>query len=66
MIGAGRPQLLLIANLGYTLTFGAHDPTILTRSLIATRLPLLLAHLPAFYPPQRPQRLREARSPPPC
>ncbi len=40
----------MIANLGYTLTLGVHDPTILGRSLIADiALPvLLLAHLPAF------------------
>ena len=43
--------LLMIANLGYTLTFGAHDHVILTRSLIADiALPvLLLAHIPAFF-----------------
>ncbi len=43
--------LLMIANLGYTLTFGVHDPTILTRSLIADiALPvLLLTHIPAFF-----------------
>lgn len=43
--------LPMIANLGYTATFGAHDHTILTRSLIATLgLPiLLLAHIPAFF-----------------
>lgn len=43
--------LLLIADLGYTLTFGVHDPTIFTRSLIAViALPvLLLAHIPAFF-----------------
>ena len=48
--------ILMIANLGYTLTFGAHDSTILTRSLIATiGLPLLLlAHIPAFFPTRRP------------
>jgi len=47
--------ILMIANLGYTLTFGAHDSTILTRSLIATiGLPLLLlAHIPAFFPTRR-------------
>ncbi len=41
----------MIANLGYTLTFGVHDPTILTRSLIADiALPvLLLTHIPAFF-----------------
>ncbi|MBA3906146.1 MAG: hypothetical protein H0X35_05585 [Pseudonocardiales bacterium] len=44
--------LPMIANLGYTFTFGIHDPTILYRSLIADiALPvLLLAHLPAFFP----------------
>jgi hypothetical protein len=43
--------LLMIANLGYTLTFGAHDHAILTRSLIGDiALPvLLLAHVPAFF-----------------
>ncbi len=42
----------MIANLGYTLTFGLHDPTILYRSLIVDiALPvLLLAHIPAFFP----------------
>lgn len=46
--------LLLIADVGYTVTFGAHDPTIFTRSLIADlALPLLLlAHLPAFFSAQ--------------
>jgi hypothetical protein len=41
---------VLIAYLGYTLTFGAHDSTILTRSLIAViALPiLLLAQMPAL------------------
>lgn len=39
-----------IANLGYTLTFGTHDPAILLRALtIDIALPaLLLAHAPAF------------------
>ncbi|WP_426507309.1 hypothetical protein ACPPVO_54070 [Dactylosporangium sp. McL0621] len=39
-----------IANAGYTLSFGAHDTTILYRSLIALiGLPLLLlVHIPAF------------------
>ncbi len=57
--------LLLIANLGYTVTFGAHDPMIFTRSLIATLgLPvLLLAHLPAFYPRRRPHRHLAAPDP---
>lgn len=43
--------LPMIANLGYTFTFGAHDPTILARSLVATiGLPvILLAHIPAFF-----------------
>lgn len=43
--------LPMIANLGYTLTFGAHDATILARSLVATvGLPvILLAHIPAFF-----------------
>ena len=48
--------LPVIANLGYTFTFGVHDSAILTRSLIADiALPvLLLAHIPAFfYPPRR-------------
>ncbi|MGH3122526.1 MAG: hypothetical protein ACRDND_16070 [Streptosporangiaceae bacterium] len=45
--------LPVISNLGYTLTFGAHDQAILTRSLIADiALPiLLLAHIPAFFRP---------------
>jgi hypothetical protein len=40
-----------IANLGYALTFGAHDAAIGYRSLIAlVALPLLLlAHVPAFF-----------------
>ncbi len=47
--------LPMIANLGYTLTFGAHDHTILTRSLVADiALPvLLIAHIPAFFGPKR-------------
>lgn len=42
---------LLIAYLGYTLTYGAHDSTILPRSLIgAIGLPvLLIASAPAFF-----------------
>ena len=51
--------LPMIANLGYTLTFGAHDHTILARSLIADiALPvLLLAHIPAFFSrPHEPER----------
>ena len=38
---------------GSTLTFGAHDQAILTRSLVADiALPaLLLAHIPAFFRP---------------
>lgn len=41
----------LIANLGYTFSFGVHDHSILVRSLIADiALPvLLLAHIPAFF-----------------
>ena len=41
----------VIANLGYTVTFGAHDHAILARSLVADiALPvLLLAHIPAFF-----------------
>jgi len=48
----------MIANLGYTLTFGVHDHTILARSLIADiALPvLLIAHIPAFFGPNRVQR----------
>jgi hypothetical protein len=39
-----------IANLGYALTFGSHDPTVLYRSLIALiGLPVLLLHIPAFF-----------------
>lgn len=47
--------LPMIANLGYTFTFGIHDHAILTRSLIADiALPvLLLAHIPAFFPRPR-------------
>lgn len=43
--------LPVIANLGYTFTFGVHDQAILTRSLVADiALPvLLLAHIPAFF-----------------
>jgi hypothetical protein len=43
--------VLLIADLGYTTTFGIHDPAVFTRSLIADiALPvLLLAHIPAFF-----------------
>jgi hypothetical protein len=43
--------ILMIANLGYTFTFGIHDSTVLGRSLIADiALPvLLLAHIPAFF-----------------
>ena len=50
--------LPMTANLGYTLTFGAHDHTILARSLIADiALPvLLIAHIPAFFGPNRVQR----------
>lgn len=48
--------LPMIASLGYSFTFGAHDHAILTRSLIADiALPvLLLAHIPAFFRPRRP------------
>jgi hypothetical protein len=50
--------LPMIANLGYTFTFGVHDHTILARSLIADiSLPvLLIAHIPAFFGPNRAQR----------
>lgn len=56
--------LLMIANLGYTLTFGAHDHAILVRSLIADiALPvLLLAHIPAFF--TRPRGPQPAAGPP--
>jgi hypothetical protein len=42
---------LTIANVGYTLTFGTHDTTILYRSLVSLiGLPvLLLVHIPAFF-----------------
>ncbi|MGH2516271.1 MAG: hypothetical protein ACRDHP_11505 [Ktedonobacterales bacterium] len=42
---------VLLADVTYTLTFGAHDPTILTRSLVALiALPvLLLVQAPAFF-----------------
>ena len=48
----------MIANLGYTFTFGAHDHTILARSRIAgVALPvLLIAHGPAFFGPNRAPR----------
>lgn len=41
----------MLANLTYSLTFGRHDPTLLTRSLIADiGLPLLLLiQIPAFF-----------------
>ena len=43
--------LALIADLGYTFTFGVHDHAILTRAVIVDiALPvLLLAHLPVFF-----------------
>lgn len=46
-----------IANVGYALTFGAHDSTIGYRSLIALiALPLLLlAHVPAFFGRRSPE-----------
>ncbi len=45
----------MIANLGYTLTFGVHDHAVLARALIADiALPvLLIAHVPAFFGPNR-------------
>jgi hypothetical protein len=50
--------LPMIANLGYTFTFGVHDHTILARSLIAdVALPvLLIAHIPAFFGRNRAER----------
>lgn len=50
--------LPMIANLGYSFTFGVHDHTILTRSLIADiALPvLLIVHIPAFFRPNRAER----------
>jgi hypothetical protein len=47
--------LPVIANIGYTSTFGVHDQAILTRSLVAdVALPvLLLAHIPAFFSASR-------------
>lgn len=56
--------LPMIANLGYTFTFGVHDHTILARSLIADiALPvLLIAHIPAFFGPDRAAR-HQGRSP---
>jgi len=41
----------MIADLGYTFTFGAHDHVILARSLAvdAALAVLLLAHVPAFF-----------------
>lgn len=43
--------ILMTANLGYTFTFGIHDPSILSRSLIAdvALVILLLAHIPTFF-----------------
>ncbi len=43
--------VVLVADLGYTLTFGRHDPTVFSRALIADiALPmLLLAQLPAWF-----------------
>ncbi|MGI5133866.1 MULTISPECIES: hypothetical protein [unclassified Streptomyces] len=42
---------VLIAYGGYALTFGAHDPTIMTRAALALAAlaALLLAHIPAFF-----------------
>src|SRR5215472_15630670 len=42
---------VMLANLTYSLTFGAHDPAVLARSLIADiALPVLvLIHAPAFF-----------------
>jgi len=42
---------VLVANLGYTLTFGRHDSTVFSRALIADiALPfLLLAQLPWMF-----------------
>ena len=42
---------VMLANIAYTLTFGAHDPTIFTNSLIGLiALPvLLLVQIPAFF-----------------
>jgi hypothetical protein len=56
--------LPMIANLGYTFTFGVHDHTILARSLIAViALPaLLIAHILAFFGPNR-VRHNTGRSP---
>lgn len=56
--------LPMIANLGYTFTFGVHDHTILARSLVADiALPvLLIAHIPAFFGPNRVQH-HTGRSP---
>ncbi len=59
--------LPVIANLGYTFTFGIHDHAILARSLIADiALPLLLlAHIPAFFSRQRdPEPVAHPSSPP--
>jgi len=43
--------IVMIADLGYTFTFGAHDHVILARSLAvdAALAVLLLAHVPAFF-----------------
>jgi hypothetical protein len=55
----------MIANLGYTLTFGAHDHTILIRSLIVDfALPvLLLAHIPLFFNADRGTRRSDVARP---
>jgi hypothetical protein len=55
------------ANLGYALTFGAHDPTVGYRALIAlTALPvLLLVHIPVFFTrPRTPTGQTPASTPP--
>ncbi len=54
----------MIANLGYTVTFGVHDHAILIRSLIVDiALPvLLLAHIPLFFNGSRQARRRDVAS----
>lgn len=55
--------LPMLANLGYTLTFGAHDHAILARSLVTDiALPvLLLAFIPVFF--SRPGQARQVSVP---
>jgi hypothetical protein len=56
--------ILMIANLGYSLTFGVHDHAILIRSLIVDiALPVvLLAHIPLFFSADRQARRSDVAS----